>query len=181
MASLEELARRAAEGDKEAFAELYQALLEGVYAYLFWNLKSREEAEDLAEEVFLRCLVNISRFDPRKASFKTWVFRIAHNLLVDHERRRSRRSHVSLDEAVAAEGPPFTDGVEEEERRRILRHALQRIPAAQRQVLIMRYLLGMDNREVASALGKSEGAVNALRHRGLRALGALLEEKDWRE
>jgi len=181
LASLEELARRTAEGDTEAFAELYRALLDGVYAYIFFNLKSREEAEDLSEEVFLRCLTNISGFDPRKASLKTWVFRIARNLVVDHQRRRRRRTQVALEEASLGYTPSLTEHVEEEERHRFLRQALSQIPDLQRQVLTMKFFAGMDNKEVAAVLGKSEGAVNALQHRGLRKLGALLEERGWRE
>lgn len=180
MESLEELARRAAEGDREAFGNIYQALLDGVFGYFFWNLPSREEAEDLTEEVFLRCLVHIRDYDPRKGPFRAWIFRIARNLLVDHLRRASvRKGSVG---AVREETEvSHDDRLEEEERRRMVREALEELPETQRQVVIMKYFAGMNNAEVARALGRSEGAVNALQHRALRRLGGILERQGWGE
>jgi two-component system NtrC family sensor kinase len=96
LASLEELAGRSADGDERAFAEIYGTLLDPVFRYLYWNLGSREDAEDLCEDVFLRCLVNIGAYDPGRGPFKAWAFRIAHNLLVDHQRRRGRRAEEEL-------------------------------------------------------------------------------------
>ncbi|MGQ9537943.1 MAG: RNA polymerase sigma factor, partial [Actinomycetota bacterium] len=167
MESLEELARRAAKGDREAFGNIYQALLDKVFGYFFWNLPSQEEAEDLTEEVFLRCLVHIRDYDPRKGSFRAWIFRIARNLLVDHLRRASvRKGSVG---AVWEETEVSQDDrLEDEEGRRMVREALEELPETQRQVVIMKYFAGMDNAEVARALGRSEGAVNALQHRALR-------------
>ncbi len=91
MAPLEELAQKTADGDKDAFAEIYGTLLDPVYRYLYWNVGSREDAEDIAEEVFLKCLMNIGGYDPKRGPFKAWAFRIAHNLMVDHQRRRGSR------------------------------------------------------------------------------------------
>lgn len=181
LATLEELARRTAEGDLEAFEGIYRALLDPLYGYFFWNLASREEAEDFTEEVFLRCLIHIGEYDPQKAPLRAWVFRIAHNLLVDHLRRTARRKREASTAHEAAEQLPVGDSLEEEERRRAVREALGELPSAQRQVVIMKYFSGMNNAEVAAALEKkSEGAVNALQHRALRKLGGILERRGWR-
>ena len=180
MTSLEELARLAADGDKDAFAEIYGALLDPVFRYLYWNLGRREDAEDLSEEVFLRCLVNIGTYDPGRGPFKAWAFRIAHNLLVDHQRRRGRRGHEELREELEDGALPAAERLEGEERARALREMLGELPSPQRQVIVMKYFAEMSNAEVAQALGRSEGAVNALQHRALRRLGRLLEERDWR-
>ncbi len=179
MESLEELAGRAAEGDREAFGAIYQALLDAVFGYLFWNLSSREEAEDLTEEVFFRCLLHIRDFDPGKGTFKAWAFRIARNLLVDHARKSSvrRRERRTPLEERAGGGPE--ENLVERERYRAVREALSKLPEAQRQVVIMKYFAGMSNAEVAMAMGKSPGAVNALQNRALRKLGEILQEQGW--
>jgi RNA polymerase sigma-70 factor (ECF subfamily) len=178
--SLEELARRTADGDLEAFGAIYRALLDPLYGYFFWNLSLREEAEDLTEEVFARCLAHIGDYDPRKAPFRAWVFRIARNMLVDHLRKSARRERKDVARRDPGQ-PPVGETLEEEERRRAVREALGELPATQRQVVIMKYFSGMSNAEVAAALGKSEGAVNAIQHRALRKLGDILERRGWGE
>ncbi len=179
MAPLEELAIKTAAGDREAFAELYRALVEPVFRYLYWSMGSREDAEDLAEEVFVRALLNMGSFNPARAPLKAWIFRIAHNLLVDHQRRGARRRREELDERVVDDSKPVPQRIEEEERARTLRESLRGLPSAQRQVITMKYFAGMSNAEVAKALGRSEGAINALQHRALRSLGKTLRELGW--
>jgi RNA polymerase sigma-70 factor, ECF subfamily len=179
LAPLEELALRSAGGDESAFAEIYGTLLDPVFRYLCWNLNSREDAEDLAEEVFVRCLVNIGAYDPRRGPFKAWAFRIAHNLLVDYQRRRGRRGEEELQEDLSDGAAPAAESLEEEERARALREVLKELPSSQRQVIAMKYFAEMSNAEVAKAMGRSEGAVNALQHRALRHLGRSLEDRGW--
>jgi RNA polymerase sigma-70 factor (ECF subfamily) len=180
LASLEELAQRTAAGDRDAFAEIYGILLDPIYRFLYWNAGSREQAEDLAEETFLKCLVNIGSYDPGRGPFKAWAFRIAHNLLVDQQRRRGRRRHEELKEDVEDREVTAQERLEDEERASAVREMLKELPSAQRQVIAMKYFADMSNTEVAQALGRSEGAVNALQHRALRRLGKILEERDWR-
>lgn len=179
LASLEELAIKTAAGERDAFGEIYGTLLDPVYRYLYWNLGSREEAEDLTEEVFLRCLTSIGSFDARRGPFKAWAFRIAHNLMVDHIRRRGRKSEEPIPPQSESELPHADEELERKERARALREALAELPAAQRQVIVMKYFAEMSNSEVAKALGRSEGAINALQHRALRRLGGMLEERGW--
>jgi RNA polymerase sigma-70 factor (ECF subfamily) len=180
LAPLEELALRSADGDEDAFAEIYGTLLDPIFRYLYWNLNSREDAEDLAEEVFYKCLVNIGGYDPGRGPFKAWAFRIAHNLLVDHQRRRGRRGQEELKEDFQDGASSAPEGLEEEELTRALKEILEELPSNQRQVIAMKYFAEMSNAEVAQALGRSEGAVNALQHRALRRLGKTLEERGWK-
>ncbi len=180
MAPLEELALRSADGDENAFAEIYGTLLDPVFRYLYWNLNTREDAEDLAEEVFLRCLVNIGAYDPGRGPFKAWAFRIAHNLLVDHQRRRGRWGEEELKEDLSDGTASAPESLEEEERARALRKTLKELTSSQRQVIAMKYFAEMSNAEVAKAMGRSEGAVNALQHRALRHLGRILEDRGWK-
>jgi len=177
---LEELALRTADGDKDAFAEIYGTLLDPIYKYLYWNLGSREDAEDLAEEVFLKCLVNIGGYDAKRAPFKAWAFRIAHNLMVDHQRRRGRRGQEELKDDLENGARSAPESLEEDEKARALRRSLEGLPSSQRQVIAMKFFAEMSNAEVAKALGRSEGAINAMQHRALRRLGKILEEQGWK-
>jgi RNA polymerase sigma-70 factor (ECF subfamily) len=180
LTSLEELALKAAQGDRDAFGDIYGTLLDPVFKYLYWNTGSREEAEDLAEEVFTRCLISIKSYNPKRGPFRAWVFRIAHNLVVDYHRRRSRRPQEEIREGVENGSPSAQERLEEKEKASALREILQELPTMQRQVIIMKYFAEMGNREVSMALGRSEGAVNAIQHRALRNLGKKLEERGWR-
>ncbi len=179
MTPLEELAVRTAGGDRDAFAELYRSLIDPVFRYLYWSTGSQEDAEDLAEEVFLKALLNMGSFDPGRGPFKAWIFRIARNLMIDHQRRRSRRGCEELGEDVDDGSEPVPQRLEDEERARTLRECLRELPSAQRQVIAMKYFAGMSNAETARALGRSEGAVNALQNRALRRLGKSLRELGW--
>ena len=179
MAPLEELAVKTAGGDRDAFAELYRELVDPVFRYLYWSTGSREDAEDLTEEVFLKCLVNIAAFKPDRGPFKAWIFRIARNLLIDHRRRGSRRKSEALGEEIDDGTEPLPQRLEKEERARALHECLEALPSIQKQVITMKYFAGMSNAEVAKALGRSEGAVNALQHRALRRLGKTLREIGW--
>lgn len=171
-----DLIRRAREGDEEALGSIYREHFDGVYKYAYWNTGSREEAEDISEETFYRVLKHIGSYDEGKASLRSWVMRIAHNLVVDHHRHRARHPQAELDETLAASVDVGSE-VEAEERRAALLKAMQGLTLEQRQVLQMKYFLQMSNAEVARALGKREGAINALQHRALRKMGGLLEKQ----
>jgi RNA polymerase sigma-70 factor (ECF subfamily) len=180
LTSLEELAKRTAGGDKDAFGDIYGMLLDPIYRFIYWNLGSREDAEDLAEEVFVRCLANIEAYNPKRGTFKAWAFRIARNALMDHHRRRIRRPQEELKEDTANGAAPAGERIEEEQRAEALRATLAELNPTQRQVVIMKYFAEMSNAEVAQALGRSQGAINAIQHRALCRMGKMLEEKDWR-
>ena len=171
-----ELVRRAQEGDEEALGSIYRECFDGVYKYAYWNTGSREEAEDLSEETFYRVLKHIGRYDEEKASFRSWVMRIAHNLVVDRHRFKARHPEAELDEALASP-EDITGSLEARESREGLLEAMQGLTLEQRQVLQMKYFLEMSNAEVARALGKREGAINALQHRALRKMGGILEKE----
>jgi RNA polymerase sigma-70 factor, ECF subfamily len=168
--------RRAQGGDQDALGTVYRESFDDVYKYAYWNTGSREDAEDLCEETFYRVLKHIGRYDESRSSFRSWVMRIAHNLVVDRYRHKSRRPETGLDEQMAAPDD-VTSGMEAKELRGAIDEAMRGLTLEQRQVLQMKYFLDMSNAEVAGALGKREGAVNALQHRALRKMGGLLEGK----
>lgn len=99
---------------------------------------------------------------------------------MDHQRRQGRRGREELREDLQDGTASAPDSLEEQERARIVRETLEELPSNQRQVIAMKYFAEMSNAEVARAIGRSEGAVNALQHRALRRLGRILEERGWR-
>jgi RNA polymerase sigma-70 factor, ECF subfamily len=166
---------RAAQRDRAAFGALYRRYVERVYGYCFYLLGDHHDAEDATERTFLAALAAIDRFRDDGATFRAWLFRIAHNELANHLRQRHRRRTSRLEdgpEPLADADPASLLGVAEEARR--LRGAVSRLSDDRRQVVILRFVDGLTAREIGVVLGRSEGAVRVLQHRALRDLAAML-------
>jgi RNA polymerase sigma-70 factor (ECF subfamily) len=159
----------AAQADPARFLDLYERHFHKVYAYVIRRTGNRVEAEDITSEVFERALTNLSKFEWRGAPFVAWLYRIAANALSDHRRKTARDSD---------EPPPdVPDGRESDEieRRAMLFQLVERLPGLQRQVIDLRFLEGRSIREVATALGRSDGAVKQLQLRALENLRKSME------
>jgi len=165
------LVARAQQGDRAALEELYLLHFDRIYSYLHMSVGNRHDAEDLTTQTFLKMLEAIGRFRWQSAPFSAWLFRIAHNLAIDHFRARKR---VQPEDEV-----PEPSGLEEssaEEQafdsigRAGMLELIGRLSAEQRQVLTLKFLFGFVNAEVAGILGKTEGAVKSLQHRALASL-----------
>jgi RNA polymerase sigma-70 factor, ECF subfamily len=165
------LVERAQLGNREALEELYLMHFDRIYSYLHLSVGNRHDAEDLTTQTFLRMLEAIGRFRWREVPFSAWLFRIAHNLAMDHFRSNRR---VQTEEKV-----PEPQGSEESSAEDQALYALGRtrmleliegLSSEQRQVLTLKFLYGFANAEVATILGKSEGAVKSLQHRALASL-----------
>ena len=157
--------------DPEAFGQLYLRYVRSIYNYIFYRTGDPEEAEDLTSQVFLQALQHLSRFQDRGVPFAAWLFRIAHNLVANWHRDRHRRPTVPLSENGHE---PVSDRVEvvlerQEDRERLLA-AMRRLPPERQQLLILKFVEGMSNAEIAQIMGRSEGAVRVLYHRTLEAL-----------
>jgi len=162
----------AARRDPGQFAALYEANFERVYAYLARRVKSRAEVEDLTSDVFGRALAGLPRYEARGAPFSAWLMRIAANALVDRARRAKRRGPTELDLA-----PSEPERLDAEERARLYRLVAE-LPAHQRRVVELRFAEERSIREIATALGRSEGAVKQLQLRALAALRAKIGSRD---
>ena len=165
------LVERAQRGDRAALEELYLLHFDRIYSYLQLSVGNRHDAEDLTTQTFLRMLEAIGRFRWQSAPFSAWLFRIAHNLAMDHFRSGRR---VQPEEDVP-ELPGAEESSAEEQALDSLGQAgmlelIQRLSAEQRQVLTLKFLFGFANAEVAGILGKTEGAVKSLQHRALASL-----------
>jgi len=166
---------RAAQRDRAAFGALYRRYVDRVYGYSFYLLGDHHDAEDVTERTFVAALAAIDGFRDEGATFRAWLFRIAHNQLANALRSRHRQQATSLE--VVAEPRTLADpagliGLEEEARG--LRRALDELPYDRRQVVVLRFVDGLSAREIGAVLGRSEGAVRVLQHRALRQLAAML-------
>lgn len=170
---------RAAQRDPAAFAVLYRRYLDRVYGYAFYLLGDHHDAEDVTERTFLAALAAIGRFTHRGASFRAWLFRIAHNQLANALRSRRRHRTEPLDPAVeprAATADPAHQAVVADDARR-LRDAMARLSDERRGVLVLRFVDGLSAREIGAVIGRSEGAVRVLQHRALRELASHLADR----
>jgi RNA polymerase sigma-70 factor (ECF subfamily) len=165
------LVERAQHGDRDALEELYLLHFDRIYSYLHLSVGNRHDAEDLTTQTFLKMLEAIGRFRWRSAPFSAWLFRIAHNLAMDHFRARRR---VQTEDEVPEPADGEESSAEEQALDSIGRagmlELIERLSAEQRQVLTLKFLFGFVNAEVAGILGKSEGAVKSLQHRALASL-----------
>ena len=171
----ERLLIAAAQEDPARFADLYEINFERVYAYAVKRVRDRAEAEDLTAEVFHHALANLKRFEWRGVSFAAWLFRIAGNLISD---RRQRSGREIQDDGVLESAWISPVEIEEAERLATLYRLVETLPVEQKRVVVLRFVEQKSIKEVASTIGKTEGAVKQLQFRALTALKARMEGAD---
>lgn len=167
----------AAQADRAAFAVLYRRYLDPIYGYCFYLLGDHHDAEDATERTFLAAMSALDRFRDTGSTFRSWLFRIAHNQLANVLRSRRRHRSASLDlvpELATGDDPARLAGRAEDTRR--LQRAVGRLNGDRRQVVVLRFVEGLSTREIAEVLDRSDGAVRVLQHRALRDLAQLLAE-----
>lgn len=165
-------------GDPDAFREIYERHFDGVYSYLLTALRDRHEAEDSAQEIFIRALRGLQRYEFRGSPFEAWLFRIVRNHTLDVKRRAAMVSP-----AEPARIDLWRDGCERRaatgsgraQRDQDLLVFIERLPPSQRQVLVLRYMVGLDWADIAAVLDRSSGAVRQLEQRALSYLRSRLE------
>jgi RNA polymerase sigma-70 factor, ECF subfamily len=155
------------------FSELYRAHLRDVYSYAYYRVGNHHDAEDLTEQTFLQAYRHFERAlaESHGRPLRPWLIRIVHNLAANYFRDRSRRPQTNLDDAGPLPEQHGTDElVEGREELRDVLASVAALPEDRKSALIMRFALDMDNREIARALGRSEGATKVLIHRAIRQL-----------
>jgi RNA polymerase sigma-70 factor (ECF subfamily) len=165
------LVERAQSGDRDALEELYLLHFDRIYSYLHMSVGNRHDAEDLTTQTFLKMLEAIGRFRWRSVPFSAWLFRIAHNVAMDHFRATRR---IQLEEEVPEPRDSVESSAEEEAMESIGRASMfeliERLSPDQQQVLTLKFVFNFSNAEVGAILGKTEGAIKSLQHRALASL-----------
>jgi RNA polymerase sigma-70 factor (ECF subfamily) len=163
---------RAKRGDRDAVRFLYMRYADNVYGYVRTIVRDHHDAEDVTQQVFAKLITAIAKYEQRGVPFVAWLLRMSHNVAVDAVRARRTTPAEEIfgpDDAVCEDGP---------ERARSLHAALAALPEDQRQVVVLRHVLGLSPVEIAEQLGRTNSSVYGLHHRGRRALCAELERLD---
>ena len=172
-AAVDGLVARSQRGDAEAFGALYDRFQPEILGYLINRLRDREAAEDLTQQVFLKAWQAIPRYQQRGVPFKAWLYRMAHNQMVDYYRQRRPTDNIDgleLPEAAEAEGRVLLAEQHEQ-----LQSALERLSEDHRRVLVLRFLMEKPAREIGQIMGRKEVTIRGLQMRALRALRVEIE------
>ena len=168
---MRDLVERAQNGDRHALEELYLLHFDRIYSYLHMSVGSRHDAEDLTTQTFVKMLESIGRFQWRSVPFSAWLFRIAHNLAMDHFRANRRwQPEEEVPESVHGEVSSAEEQALASLGQTSMLTLIERLSPEQRQVLTLKFVFRFSNAEAAAILGKTEGAVKSLQHRALASL-----------
>jgi RNA polymerase sigma-70 factor (ECF subfamily) len=165
----------------EEFSELYRTHLRDVYSYAYYRVGNHHDAEDLTEQTFLQAYRHYGRAleESDGRPLRPWLIRIAHNLAANLYRDRSRKPQTAIEDSETLSALHTTEDLVEgrDELARIL-EGVKELPDDRREALIMRFALGMDNREIARAMGRSDGATKVLLHRAIKQLEQIIATRD---
>ena len=172
------LVERAQAGDRDALEELYLIHFDRIYSYLHVSVGNRHDAEDLTTQTFLRMLESIGKFRWQSAPFSAWLFRIAHNLAMDHFRATKRwQPEEEVPEPEPDEATSAETGALESIGRKSMLELIDDLSPEQQQVLTLKFVFNFSNGEAATVLGKTEGAIKSLQHRALVSLQKQLARR----
>ena len=174
----DELIERA-KADPDAFGELYERYVTRIYNYIYYRTGNHHDAEDVTARVFQRALQHIPNYVNRGLPFSAWLYRIAHNLVVNWHRDRGRRKVIPLDDiplgSLRADAPErITESREEHD---LLLASIHTLPDDRQQLLVLKFVEHLSNAEIGTIMGRSEGAVKSLYHRTLLSLRSEIERK----
>ena len=170
-AAIRKLVERAQQGDRSALEELYLIHFDRIYSYLHMTVGNRHDAEDLTTQTFLRMLESIGKFRFQAAPFSAWLFRIAHNLSMDHFRANRRwQPQEDVPEPLGSEERSAEDEAFQAIGRQSMLDLIDSLSQEQQQVLTLKFVFGFSNGEAATILDKTEGAIKSLQHRALASL-----------
>lgn len=159
---------RAKDGDQEAVRFLYVSYSHNIYGYVRSIVRDEHEAEDVTQHVFAKLITTIVKYDDRGVPFFAWLLRMARNVAIDH----LRANRMTPTESVI---DPDTSSASDQDQTDTVRVALATLPEEQRQVVILRHVVGLTPGEIADRMGRTEGSIHGLHHRGRRALRRELE------
>lgn len=172
-----ELVEQAQAGRSEAVSTLYRRHQPAIFRYVLSKIYQQEQAQDITSEIFLRMVTALPQYEVTAVPFTVWLFRIAHNSTITYRKKEYAKQLVPITQTELASRPEENPAAAVERNLEVerLRQGLQQIDEAQRDVLILRFLVGMPLKEVAQTLDKTVGAVKTLQHRGTLALRVALQ------
>ncbi len=173
-----QLIQRARQGDLAAVSELYNLHVDRIYQYVRYRTGDDSTAEDITAEVFLRAIESLGSYHDQGAPFIAWLYRIAHARVIDYWRSSKRQKTAPLDDPLLQEGLVATDEAIDADflQHRSLWSALRQLTDDQQNVIVLKFVEGLSNAEIAVMLGKTEGAIKALQRRALESLARLLDQ-----
>lgn len=175
-ASVRNLVKKAKGRDPEAFGLLYDEYVDQIFRYIYYKVGNFTEAQDLTGQTFLKSFENIDSYEMRDVAFSSWLYRIAHNLVVDFFRRESKRENVPIEEqppTPSNRGNPVETVLADLESERLYK-AMRKLTHNQREVLVLKFIDNLSNNQVAEIMGISVGAVKSTQKRGLLSLNRIL-------
>jgi RNA polymerase sigma-70 factor (ECF subfamily) len=173
----QEILQRASQGDLEAFGLLYEKYVERIFNYVYYRTGDVHDAEDLTARVFYRALHHVHTYTDRGLPFSAWLYRIAHNLVANWHRDRSRHQEIPLSDAPTLhfKGEPPEMAMMQNQEQDALLKLIRHLPSERQHLLILKFVEHMSNSEIGDIMGRSEGAVKSLYHRTLLTLRDDLE------
>lgn len=172
-----DLVVRASQGEGGAFGRLYQIYSDRIYNYIYYKTGHSADAEDLTEQVFIKAWEAITRFRFEGKPFAAWLFKVARNTVIDHYRTRKTESDLSeVISAIAHDGDPEAFA-QRRATAQALMTAIRSLTDEQQQVILLKFVDGMDNTEISATMGKQEGAIRALQYRALLSLQRILQDE----
>ena len=173
---------KARTGDPEAVGWIYERYFDRIYRYVHLKVGEATEAEDITEQVFLKMIEAVGKFHWQGSSFASWLFRIAHNLIIDNARQHSRRPQVPLDpvgEFLPSEGNDPHTLAEQSDIGAHLKECISELTELQARVITLKFAGGLSNAEVAEIMDRTEGAIKALQYSALQNLNKLMTSKGY--
>ena len=170
----ESLIRRAKERDPVALTQIYEENFDRIYRYIVLKIGDRNEAEDMTQQVFLNAIKAIPGYKSKGMPFSSWLYRIAHNQVVDYFRKKSKKQFVPLDERIESGDDDPLRATEKKLQVEELSQATKQLTKAQQEVISLRFAGELSIVEVAKMMGKSVGAVKALQHAAIVALRKVM-------
>ena len=170
------LVDRAIEGDASAFGGLYDMYVDRVYRHIFYRTGNTSDAEDITQQTFIKAWKAIGQYKRTDIPFLAWLIKISHNLVIDFYRSGKNKLSVNIDDIDIVSDSNPVQLAESRYNRQQIRQAIGKLKGEQQQVILMRFIEDFSYTEIAATLGKSEGTVRVILHRGLVELRKIIEK-----
>lgn len=172
------LLKRIQKFDKQALTEVYDVFAPKIYGYVYRHTGHVETAQEITSDTFQRLLVTLKNNSGPDENLSAWLYRVAHNLIVDHYRKQPLQESLELDEDLYEQASPVQETGNQKRLTAQTREALKKLTALQQQVIVLRFLEELSLKETAQIVQREVGAVKAIQHRALSSLRRIIEESD---